>query len=314
MKYTIYINQRKCIEHWLNMQQGAIIDLLWNSHLWGEWRIFDWEIYYYFSAWKMAKEYPLITSKKNTILSYLKVLLEKGLIKRQFSDNKSYYKLTAIGVEFFNGGVDKNQDGQCKEQGGVDKNQEGVLIKINGGVDKNQDNNTTNHNTTSNNTNTVLSKDNRANALEEIEKPKEIALDYLSTEQDSEYELQNATGQEIQNTNPTPPTPSPRSPRWNLLVNAIIQAITDRHGWVDGSMVQERRYAKNLASKIMKHPTWSEFRSRTDSDDEAMYQFIRTLCESATKYQTQWTTSPSWLFYNLLKIISNPPKHSVCIL
>ena len=60
--------------------------------------------------------------------------------------------------------------------------------------------------------NNILSKDNRANALEEIEKPKEISLDYLSTEQDSEYEPQNTTGQEIQNTNPTPPTPSPRSP------------------------------------------------------------------------------------------------------
>lgn len=172
-----------------------------------------------------------------------------------------------------------------------------------------------------NNTELLLLHNNKAEAPG---KPTEVSIDSLSydptqdTEQDQNTERQER--QELQEHNPTPyPLPAesaevPAEKRGNPLVSSIIQAITDYHGWVDGSMVQERRYAKNLAGKIMKHPTWSEFRSRTDSDDEAMYQFIRTLCESATRYQTQWTTSPKWLFYNYIKIISNKPNCSIWIL
>lgn len=173
-----------------------------------------------------------------------------------------------------------------------------------------------------NNNKLLLLHNNKAQALD---KPREVSIDSLyydptqDTEQDQNTEQQER--QERQEYNPTPyPLPAEVVPevvvekRGNPLVSAIIQAITDYHGWVDGSMVQERRYAKNLAGKIMKHPTWSEFRNRTESDDEAMYQFIRTLCESATKYQLQWTTSPKWLFYNYIKIISNKPNCSVWIL
>lgn len=167
-----------------------------------------------------------------------------------------------------------------------------------------------------NNTNTellLLLHNNKAQALE---KATEVSIDSLAYNPKDTEQDQNTERQELQEHNPTPyPLPAESvEKRGNPLVSAIIQAITDYHGWVDGSMVQERRYAKNLAFKIMKHPTWSEFRSRTDSDDEAMYQFIRTLCESATRYQTQWTTSPKWLFYNYIKIISNKPNCSIWIL
>lgn len=135
MKYNININQIKCIEYWLNLQQWAILDLIGNTGVWAEWKVFEWETYYYLSAWKIIEEYPIISDKKNTILWIIKNLLIKWLIIKIFSNNKSWYKLTKQWKSFFTS---------------VEKNQEGYWKKSIPSVEKNQYNNITSNNITIN--------------------------------------------------------------------------------------------------------------------------------------------------------------------
>lgn len=135
MKYIININQIKCIEYWLNLQQWAILDLIWYSSVWAEEKNINWKIYYYLSAWKILDEYPIISKNKNTILKIIKIILQKWLIEREILNNKSYYKLTQKWKEFFIG---------------VEKNQEGCGKKSTLGVEKNQHYNITSNNITNN--------------------------------------------------------------------------------------------------------------------------------------------------------------------
>jgi len=191
---------------------------------------------------------------------------------------------------------------------GVDKNIKGGMTKISRGVDKNIiHNNTIQYY----NTNTI-SKDIGENP----QGAREISLDdiYAESEDSKRGEIQKNTELAETGIHPTPPTPSPRAKWPNQNVEAILSAIKQYHGWVDGSPAEERKYAHNLAKKIIEHPTFSEFLFRSETESEAIRLFILALCERATAYQIQWTTSPKSLYYNMLKIIANKPKNSIWIL
>lgn len=189
---------------------------------------------------------------------------------------------------------------------GVVKNSNGGLLKTTRGVVKNSiHNNTIQYY----NTNTI-SKD-----IEELG-VKEISLDDINAEsEDSKRgEIQKNTELAETGIHPTPPTPSPRAKWPSPNVEAILSAIKQYHGWVDWSPAEERKYAHNLAKKIIAHPTFSEFLFRSENESEAIRLFVLAVCQRAKNYQTWWTTSPKSLYYNMLKIIANKPKNNTCII
>ena len=174
-----------------------------------------------------------------------------------------------------------------------------------------------NNNTSINNTNiniNTISKDIGENPPEVG--VQEISLDDINTEsEDSKRgEIQKTTELAETGIHPTPPTPSPRAKWPNPNVEAILSAIKQYHGWVDWSPAEERKYAHNLAKKIIAHPTFSEFLFRSENESEAIRLFVLAVCQRAKNYQTWWTTSPKSLYYNMLKIIANKPKNNTCII
>lgn len=171
---------------------------------------------------------------------------------------------------------------------------------------------------TENTTNTVFTSNTVSISKDIGENPpevgvQEISLDdiYAGSEDLKRGEIQKNTEFAETGIHPTPPTPSPRAKWPNPNVEAILSAIKQYHGWVDWSPAEERKYAHNLAKKIISHPTFSEFLFRSENEPEAIRLFVLAVCQRANSYQTWWTTSPKSLYYNLLKITNSKPKNSI---
>lgn len=102
MKYNININQIKCIEFWLNLQQWWMMDILSHLSTWAEPIITETWIYYYLSRWKLIKELPIISNNKNTFQKIIKSLKDKWLIEHYHNQNekKWYYRLSSLWKTF----------------------------------------------------------------------------------------------------------------------------------------------------------------------------------------------------------------------
>lgn len=94
MKYNWNINYIKCLEFWLNLSQGAVMDLLTHLSSWAEWKEIDWEIFFYLSTSKMIEELPIISENRGTFLKIIQTLKEKELINHKLYQNRSWYNLT----------------------------------------------------------------------------------------------------------------------------------------------------------------------------------------------------------------------------
>jgi DNA-binding PadR family transcriptional regulator len=97
MRITSFINNSKCIEWDLTMQQGALFDLLNQLHTWAEPIAIDGEIYYWASKQMICNEIPLAYNKVDTVYRALKTLREKGLINYRKHGEKDCISLTAKG-------------------------------------------------------------------------------------------------------------------------------------------------------------------------------------------------------------------------
>lgn len=100
MRITSFINNSKCIEWELNMQQGALFDLLNQLHTWAEPIIIDGEMYYWASKQMICNEIPLAYNKVDTVYRALKTLSEKGLINYKKYGDKDCISLTQKGKEW----------------------------------------------------------------------------------------------------------------------------------------------------------------------------------------------------------------------
>lgn len=100
MRITSFINNSKCIEWGLTMQQGALFDLLNQLHTWAEPVAIDGEIYYWASKQMICNEIPLAYNKVDTVYRALKTLREKGLINYRKHGEKDCISLTAKGKEW----------------------------------------------------------------------------------------------------------------------------------------------------------------------------------------------------------------------
>lgn len=100
MRITSFINNSKCLEWGLTMQQGALFDLLNQLHTWAEPISIDGEVYYWASKQMICSEIPLAYNKADTVYRALKLLSEKGLINYKKFGEKDCISLTQKGKEW----------------------------------------------------------------------------------------------------------------------------------------------------------------------------------------------------------------------
>lgn len=100
MRLTSFINNAKCIEWGLTMQQGALFDLLNQLHSWADPVTIDGDIYYWASKQMICDELPLAYNKVDTVYRALKSLSEKGLINYKKHGEKDCVSLTQKGKEW----------------------------------------------------------------------------------------------------------------------------------------------------------------------------------------------------------------------
>ena len=140
MKYNLHINQVKCQEWWLNIQQWILMWLFTQLSTWAEWKEIDWNIYYYFSANKIIQEVPIITNNKRTILTIIKWLKDKELLDHIIINNKWYYKISDMWKSYIS---DNNNDSASMQ-----KNAQGYAKKCTPSMQKNAHNNNTSNTST----------------------------------------------------------------------------------------------------------------------------------------------------------------------
>lgn len=81
MRFSITLNNQKCMEWELNATQGVLIALLYEANAWANEEIIDDKTYYFVSRNLILKELPMFFEKADTVYRNLKVLAEKGIIE-----------------------------------------------------------------------------------------------------------------------------------------------------------------------------------------------------------------------------------------
>ena len=120
MRYTMSINAVKCQEWGLNLNQGALFDLLNQVSGWANTVIVDGEVYYWASRKMIIEEIPLAYGKTDTVYRAFKDLANKGLIEYIKYGQKDLVRLTEKGKEWNN----KNSEINPNNGKNDDKNSE----------------------------------------------------------------------------------------------------------------------------------------------------------------------------------------------
>ena len=100
MRYFTNINNVKCLEWGLNVNQGALFDLLYEASSWAKPIIVDEQVYYHVSRNLVIDELPLFYDKPDTVYRHLKDLDKKGLIEYRKEGKKDIIKLTEKGKDW----------------------------------------------------------------------------------------------------------------------------------------------------------------------------------------------------------------------
>lgn len=100
MRYTLSINAVKCHEWGLNLNQGALFDLLNQASSWAKPHVINGKFYYWVSRNMVIDEIPLAYSKPDTVYRALKLFEEKGLVDYIKEGKKDLVKLTEKGKEW----------------------------------------------------------------------------------------------------------------------------------------------------------------------------------------------------------------------
>lgn len=175
MRYTLSINAVKCHEWGLNLNQGALFDLLNQASSWAKPHVINGEFYYWVSRNMVIDEIPLAYSKPDTVYRALKLFEEKGLIDYIKEGKKDLVKLTEKGKEWNSKTTftpDSNSDLNPKNN----QNSEINPSKFGNESEKtpkNSDLNPTNKNTNYKNTNNHINKKNTKKTKSKTQSPVE---------------------------------------------------------------------------------------------------------------------------------------------
>lgn len=97
MRYTISVNQVKTQEWGLNMNEGALMDLINQAYSWAEPVMIDSKLYYWMSRNKVIAEIPSAYSKPDTVYRAFKSLAKKGLVYYTKQGKRDLLALTPKG-------------------------------------------------------------------------------------------------------------------------------------------------------------------------------------------------------------------------
>lgn len=100
MRYNTYINNAKCLEWDLSLNQGALFDLLNQLSSWADSAFVNGKTYYFVSREKIIEELPLAFQKPDTVYRAVKTLMEKNLINWIKVGSKDMVCITSKGSEW----------------------------------------------------------------------------------------------------------------------------------------------------------------------------------------------------------------------
>lgn len=100
MKYTIHIDQSKCVQWGLNFSEGALVDFLSTLSTWAEPVMIDGELYFFASRNKVLDELPMLTNKPDTVYRLYKSLNEKCVIDYMKQGRRDLVRLTEKGKKW----------------------------------------------------------------------------------------------------------------------------------------------------------------------------------------------------------------------
>ena len=100
MRFSTFLNNKKCMEWKLNAQQGILFSLLYDCSNWAKEIIIEEETYYFVSRNQVINELPMFFEKPDTVYREFKKLFEKGLIKYIKKDKMDLIRITEKGKEW----------------------------------------------------------------------------------------------------------------------------------------------------------------------------------------------------------------------
>ena len=100
MRYTISINQVKTREWGLNMNEGALMDLINQAYSWADPVMINGNLYYWMSRNKVIAEIPTAYSKPDTVYRAFRTLAQKGLVLYTKQGKRDLLALTAKGKKW----------------------------------------------------------------------------------------------------------------------------------------------------------------------------------------------------------------------
>ena len=100
MRFSTYLNNKKCMEWQLNAQQGILFSLLYDCSNWAKEVIVDGQTYYFVSRNLVITELPMFFEKPDTVYREFKKLFEKGLIKYKKNEKMDLIRITEKGKEW----------------------------------------------------------------------------------------------------------------------------------------------------------------------------------------------------------------------
>ena len=138
MRFSTFLNNKKCMEWKLNAQQGILFSLLYDCSNWAKEVIVDGQTYYFISRNLVINELPMFFEKPDTVYREFKKLFEKGLIKYIKKDKMDLIRITEKGKEWNFSNSENNSEKNPSKFG---KNSENNSEKNPSKFGKNSENN-----------------------------------------------------------------------------------------------------------------------------------------------------------------------------
>lgn len=172
MRFSITLNNQKCMEWEINATQGILVALLYEANAWANEEIIDDKIYYFVSRNLILKELPMFFEKADTVYRNLKVLAEKGIIEYIKHKGKDLIRLTEKGKSW--NFIENNIEDNSEKNPNFDSNSEKSPSKFGKKSENNSEKNPTYKDTN-------IQKDiNNKNIYSE-------AIDYLNQKAGTKY-------------------------------------------------------------------------------------------------------------------------------
>ena len=122
MRFSTYLNNKKCMEWQLNAQQGILFSLLYDCSNWAKEVIVDGQAYYFVSRNLVINELPMFFEKPDTVYREFKKLFEKGLIKYKKNEKMDLIRITEKGKEWNFSNSENNSEKNTSFEENSEKN------------------------------------------------------------------------------------------------------------------------------------------------------------------------------------------------